>query len=235
MSEVPACAAGGWPEAGPCEQCAAQNPLRLQGSGHLCFGTGGPQSSRHPASGNNWSIWYPVPDGIPPSPVLQRNILQPPVYLALSVADPGCFRVFPIPDPGSASKNLSILSATQKIVSKLSKIWSGLLILDPDPDFFTHPGSRGQKGHRILDPDPQQCLLYEEFRFVSEHPLLQLFSQPCPIRKKFTNTVRCSGTLLKLFYYVSVCVVYCGSRSIFQALVCSICTVFVRLKIMWVS
>ncbi len=27
----PAYAAGGWPEAGPCEQCAAQNPLRLQG------------------------------------------------------------------------------------------------------------------------------------------------------------------------------------------------------------
>jgi hypothetical protein len=37
-----------------------------------------------------------------------------------------------IPDPGSASKNLSIL--TQQIVSKLSKIWCGL--------FIPYPGSR---------------------------------------------------------------------------------------------
>ncbi len=70
------------------------------------------------------------------------------------VADPGSdffpsrIRIFPIPDPGSASKNLSTL--TQKIVSKLSEIWSGLFIPDPDPGsgswFFNHPGSRGQKG-----------------------------------------------------------------------------------------
>jgi hypothetical protein len=40
--------------------------------------------------------------------------------------------------------NLSIL--THKIVSKLSEIWFGLFIQDPDPDFFTHPGSQGQKG-----------------------------------------------------------------------------------------
>jgi hypothetical protein len=44
------------------------------------------------------------------------------------------------------SKNLSIL--TQKIVSKLSEIGSGLVIPDPDPDFLPipDPGSRGQKG-----------------------------------------------------------------------------------------
>ncbi len=53
---------------------------------------------------------------------------------------------FSISDPGSASKNLSIL--TQKIVSKLSERWSGLFIPDPDPDFLPipDPGSRGQKG-----------------------------------------------------------------------------------------
>jgi hypothetical protein len=51
---------------------------------------------------------------------------------------------------GSASKILSIL--TQKIVSKLSEIWSKIFIPDPDPDpnlDFLHildPGSRGQKG-----------------------------------------------------------------------------------------
>ncbi len=54
----PACAAGGWPEAGSCEQCAAEDPLRLQRSGHFCFWTGGPQSSRHPASGHNCSVRY---------------------------------------------------------------------------------------------------------------------------------------------------------------------------------
>ncbi len=45
--------------------------------------------------------------------------------------------------PGSASKKKNIL--TQRIVSKLSEIWSGLFIPDPDPDFFTHPGSRIQE------------------------------------------------------------------------------------------
>ncbi len=47
-------------------------------------------------------------------------------------------RIFSIPDPGSTSKNLSIL--TQKMVSKFSVIWSGLFI----PDFL-HP-------FRIPDP-----------------------------------------------------------------------------------
>ncbi len=79
----------------------------------------------------------------------------------ISVADPGCLsririissriRIFYIPDPGSASKNLSIL--TQTIVSKLSEIWSGLFIPDPDPDPdylpIPDPWSRGQKE---LDP-----------------------------------------------------------------------------------
>ncbi len=50
------------------------------------------------------------------------------------------------PDPGSASKNLSIL--TQKIVSKLPEIWSGLFIPDSDPEFLSipDPGTRCQKG-----------------------------------------------------------------------------------------
>jgi hypothetical protein len=51
-----------------------------------------------------------------------------------------------IPDPGSASQNLGIF--TQKIDSKLSEIWSGMFIPDPDLDFLPipDPGSRGQKG-----------------------------------------------------------------------------------------
>ncbi len=88
-----------------------------------------------------------------------------------SVADPGCLskiRIFFIldqnfshPDPGFASKNLRIL--TQKIVCKLSEIWSGLFIPDPDPDFLPipNPGSGWSKRHRIPDPDPQHwsCLM----------------------------------------------------------------------------
>ncbi len=54
--------------------------------------------------------------------------------------NPGCLsriRIFSIPDSGSGSKNLSIL--TQKIVSKFSEIWSRLIIPDPDPDFLPIP------------------------------------------------------------------------------------------------
>ncbi len=79
-----------------------------------------------------------------------------------SVADPGCLsriRIFPIPGSrvkkiprsGSAWKNLSYL--TQNIVSKLSEIWYGMFIPDPDLDFFTYPGFLCQKGtgSRILN------------------------------------------------------------------------------------
>ncbi len=74
--------------------------------------------------------------------------------------------------PGSTSKNLSIL--TQKIISKLSEICSGLFIQNPDPDFFTHPGSRiqGSKRRRILDPDPHH--LY----FATNPYFLRYFSDP---------------------------------------------------------
>jgi hypothetical protein len=69
-----------------------------------------------------------------------------------------------IPDPNFSHpgsqiriKDWSIL--TQKIVSKLSKTWSGMFI--PDLDwFFTHPGSRTQwsKRHWFPNPDPQHYL-----------------------------------------------------------------------------
>jgi hypothetical protein len=66
-----------------------------------------------------------------------------------SVADPGCLsrsHIFSITDPGPPSKTLSIF--TQKIVSKLSEIWSGLFIPDLDPDFLPIP-----------DPNPSlKCL-----------------------------------------------------------------------------
>ncbi len=71
---------------------------------------------------------------------------------------------FPSRTPDPHKRNWSNLTP-QKIVSKLSEIWSRLFIPDPDPDFLPNPdpgprgqkgtGSRGQKGTGI--PDPQHC------------------------------------------------------------------------------
>jgi hypothetical protein len=64
-----------------------------------------------------------------------------------------------IPDPGSTSKNLSIL--TQKSVFKFSEIWSGLFIPDPDPGFLPIPDPGVKKApdpeSRTPDPDTQHC------------------------------------------------------------------------------
>ncbi len=49
---------------------------------------------------------------------------------------------------------IRIKVSLQKIVYKLSEIWSGLFIPDPDLDFLPIPDSRiqGSKMHRIPDP-----------------------------------------------------------------------------------
>ncbi len=95
-----------------------------------------------------------------------------------SVADPGCLsripdptffhpgsriRIVSIPDPGSASKNLSILTPKKpKKWFRSSRKYDpdcSSRIPDPDADFLPipDPGSKGQKGtgSRIPDPDPQ--------------------------------------------------------------------------------
>jgi hypothetical protein len=73
-------------------------------------------------------------------------------YTNFSIPDPRS-KGFLIPDPESHQRIQVFL--TQKIVSKLSEIGSGMFTLDPDLDFLPIPdhGSRGQKGPRI--PDPQ--------------------------------------------------------------------------------
>ncbi len=55
------------------------------------------------------------------------------------------------------SKNISL---TQKMF-----IRKKILVVHPGSGFwfFTHPGSRGQKRHRIPDPDPQHCVLLWKF------------------------------------------------------------------------
>ncbi len=62
-----------------------------------------------------------------------------------------------IPDPGSRSASKNYVFLTQKIVSKLSEIWSGcssrirILIFKPSR-------IQGPKRHRIPDPDPQHWM-----------------------------------------------------------------------------
>jgi hypothetical protein len=73
------------------------------------------------------------------------------IYASGSVADPGCLSRIPDPTffhPGSASKNLSILTKKWFLSSrKYDPGWSSL-IPDSDADFLPipDPGSRGQKG-----------------------------------------------------------------------------------------
>ncbi len=99
-----------------------------------------------------------------------------------SVADPGCLSRIPdptffhpgsrirtvsIPDPGSSSKNLSILTPKKAkkwfLSSKKYDPGCSSRIPDPDADFLPSripdPGPRVQKGtqSRIPDPDPQHC------------------------------------------------------------------------------
>jgi hypothetical protein len=76
-----------------------------------------------------------------------------------SIADPRCLSPIPdpnfsIPDPGSKRfripdpdqhRRIQVFLA-EKFVSDLWETGSGMFIPDPDLDFFTYPGSRGQKG-----------------------------------------------------------------------------------------
>jgi hypothetical protein len=84
------------------------------------------------------------------------------VYPGSRISDPTFFhpgsriRTVSIPDLGTASKNLSIL--TQKkwfLSSRKYDPGCSSRIPDPDADFLSipDPGSRGSKRHRI--PDPQ--------------------------------------------------------------------------------
>ncbi len=108
--------------------------------------------------GGQWLIW-PAAE-LKPAPAMNIYPARPRPKLPLHqccgsrifIQDRN--RIFSIPDLGWASKNLSIL--TQKIVSNLSEIWSGLFIPDPDPDSLPAPGSWGQKstGSRIRKTPP---------------------------------------------------------------------------------
>jgi hypothetical protein len=79
--------------------------------------------------------------------------------ILINVANLGCvsrIRFFSIPNPGSdffpsRIRIKEFLYLTQKLFFKLSEKWSGLFILDPDPDFLTIPDPGVKKAP---DPDP---------------------------------------------------------------------------------
>ncbi len=81
-----------------------------------------------------------------------------------SIPDRGS-KVKKIPDPGSASKSLSIL--THKIISIFSEIWSGMFIPDPDFDFFYPSRIPESKRHRI--PDPHYWIVPVHHQFSSKY------------------------------------------------------------------
>jgi hypothetical protein len=79
------------------------------------------------------------------------------------IPDPNVFhpgsRVIRILDPGSGFTSKLFKYFNPKIVSKLSEIWSGMFIPDPDLDFFTHSGSLIQDPGVEKAPDPGSATL----------------------------------------------------------------------------
>ncbi len=93
-------------------------------------------------------------------PVLRiREVYPGSDFFPSRIPDPN----FPIPDSGSASKNLSFLTPKKWFLSS-RKYDPGCSSRIPDPDPYSlsisDPGSwiQGSKRHRIPNPDPQRCL-----------------------------------------------------------------------------
>ncbi len=121
--------------------------------------------------------------------------------------NPGClYRIpdpnFSIPDPGSKRLGSRIRNPHQsiffnpKIVSKLTEIWYGMFIPDPDLDFLPNQDLgfwiQGSKRHRIPDPDPQHWLPVPPYRYRLCHT-----SSPIPV---FRSTM----VFIPLIHQVSV-------------------------------
>ncbi len=106
------------------------------------------------------------------------------VILLSSVSDPGCLsriRIFPSRNQGQKDSG----SGSHLILSKLSEIWSGMFIPDPDFDFLPIP--EGSKRHRI--PDPQPCFSKKKFLFF-KNLFLALLPYGSEYVKQCTGTVR---------------------------------------------
>jgi hypothetical protein len=97
-------------------------------------------------------------------------------------------QIFPIPDPDP--KNLSIFTQ-KKIVSKLSEMWSGLFIPDPDPEFLPIPDLWVKKaqdpGARIRIRKTNNCSKSEDENLFFE--LILLPGQWCNVYPCLYNSL----------------------------------------------
>ncbi len=112
-------------------------------------------------------------------------------------------RIFPsrIQDPknpGSASKNLSVL--TQKKISNLLEKLSGMLSPYPGSGFFFHPGSWSRiqeskkhksNGSQVPDADPQILVIKYSFwrRRIKDIEIFSSVSVPCSLGSVFRNVL----------------------------------------------
>jgi hypothetical protein len=107
-----------------------------------------------------------------------------------SIADPGCLSWTPDPKffhPGFRIRIKEFKYLTQKIVSKLSELWFGLFIPDPDtadfyPSRIPDPGMK-----KAPDTDPQHCPKLSIFQFF-------FLKRECNSLKELRSTHRCSLT-----------------------------------------
>ncbi len=108
---------------------------------------------------------------------------------------PECFPsrilIFSMPGPGSVSKNLSVL--TQKIVSKLSELWSRLF--NPGSGsriqilIFYPSRIQGSKKHRI--PDHQHCSYFMISKWLSPRVLEKSCQRNSSRAKNIFTAVAC--------------------------------------------
>ncbi len=125
--------------------------------------------------GKFWIVWGTIQTGHKFWRIVGISIV-----VSFSVADPGCLSRIPdptffhpgsrirtvfIPDPGSSSKNLSILTP-----KKAKKWFLSSKKYDPDPDADFLPSRiQGSKRHPIPDPDPQHLFLYDMYLTLAKY------------------------------------------------------------------
>ncbi len=132
---------------------------------------------------------YPPPTdyewvrGSIPSTFVGKNIPVPTAVLRIWDVHPGArIRNFPS-RIRIRTKELSIFNLTQKIETKLSEVWFGILILDPRSNFFPY-WIQGSKKHRI--PEPQHRCTVPTSGWMQRF-FLELSARPTTLTSSFTS------------------------------------------------
>jgi hypothetical protein len=123
------------------------------------------------------------------------------VYLGSDFFHPGS-RIQGQKDLGSRIRIKELKFSNPKIVSKLSKIWSGMFIPDPDLDFLPipDPGSSGF-GSARLAPGPPLELVKRMFRNWKErrHSHIRVFKFMKKVKRSDPDTQHMYGFLQAFF------------------------------------